>query len=60
MGGWTTDPDAAMSFSSEDGALDFIKGRIGTVIQAPAKDEQFASRRSQGALADYDPFGLSR
>ena len=58
--GWTPDADMALNFPTSESAADFLNNKIGEVVPAPTRDEQFASRASAGALPAHDPFGLRR
>lgn len=60
FGGWTADAEGAMQFNTEGGATDYLNGKIGHVVMVQGAPEGFVGRSSQGAQADYDPFGLSR
>lgn len=60
FGGWTADAEGAMQFSTPGGAEDYLNGKIGQVVMVQSGPEGFAGRSSQGAQADYDPFGLRR
>ena len=60
FGGWTADAEGAMQFTTQGAAEEYLGSKIGQVVMVQGAPEGFVGRSSQGAQADYDPFGLSR